>query len=929
MELISTVSLFIGTILIAYICGMSLMLLLVDKEDSDSKKYLAIPLGYLIYSWVAYIISGNFGFTGTKTTYIALGIFFILFLYSNYRHYRINNALYNHLSAFKSIFITSSVIIIVILWPLFYIGSETFLGAVNPDYFAGLFDNEFLLTHSSLQQSLESYEYSYVNSMIGHMPPSARFSSGFFAILLDVILPVNAQEALTLSIGLFLFSVPLSSYVLARTIFKFEHKVSLLSAYLMGISTPIALSFMYFYVGQNSGLGAMPAAMVAIYLYLKHQNLKSFLLATFVINSFFVMYMGMLAYIIAPLGILVMYMLYTKEISIKTFIITLIAFFSLSVILNFNMVIFLYNSLTGWANIVGQTLQGQYFLDFLTEEFFPLFFGLASYNIQASFYYYLKNHYLVSIILFTNTLIVASYLIYFIFKFIREHKYKNSIVFGISAILVYGVVWYIYTFDRNYGYAVFKMASWIQFILIIFIAYGINKLYQSYSDEKRPGIKKIKRFTVILFVFIYVGSNLVSTTRLTTYTLGNNNVTGNIINLFNVSGNKDYKILETTLKNYVKKDETIGLININSIQNELVGFYLRNYKTSIMSHLQLPGDDENLPDIKTSQVVDYYGNITISSNPFLHDKNDFYLINKSNKNQDVTNNFINAKPIYENSTFALYKNKDIKDFIFTGKGWYRLEHSTQNDSYWWPKNYRWSSEGGEIYLLNTDKEKDYSLSFFVYAGYGKETPVRTFEIWVNKEKVEEIIVDKSALVKTKKFKASQNLNTIVIVPKERVTPLKRKLPLFNKDIPYDYRGLNFLIADVEITSNNKKVINGLEIFKEAEEFNGLEPNAWVSNNFKVKFKLKNSINRIGLDIMVPGVKEISLPLKLNFLVNGIEKEIEINEYGNNHILFDLNKDSKIVTLVLDTDISFSPAHSSIERKVNYTFNIQRLIFDRK
>lgn len=930
MDFFSTIVLFSATFILAYITGMSLLFLLVSKEDDDKMPYLAGPIGYLVYSWVAYIVSGNFGLSGTDSTYVTLSFFGLLFLYANYYHYRTRGEVYNYLGAFKNIVIVTLPIVVFILWPLFYIGTETFLGAVNPDYFAGLFDNIFLLNHSTLEESTQFFEYSYVNSMIGHMPPSARFSSGFFAIMLDVILPVNAQEALTLSVGVFLFSLPLSVYVLSRTVFKFNHQISLLSAFLIGISAPTALSFIYFYVGQNSGLGALASAMVVIYLFLIRQNTKSLLLATFVINAFFVMYMGMLAYIIAPLGLLLIYMLFSKQLALKKTLLSIMIFFAISIIFNFNMLVFLLHSLSGWANIVGQTLQGQYFLDFLTEDFLSLFFGLTSYNTKSSFFIYLNSWQITAVILATMTLIYALFFLYSVYKFIREHTDTNSKVFGIGGFIIYALVWFIYTFERNYGYAVFKMASWVQFLLVIFIAYGIYSLYTSYKQETRVVTKRVKLSVLIIFLIVSIGGNLVSTTRLTTYAFGKNNVTGSIVNVYGVSGSRDYIDIADHVAKFVKKDQTIGVVGVNSVQNELVGFYLRDFKTSIMSHLELPGDDENLPDTLSNEVIDYYGNVKIVSNPFLHKYNDFYLINKSEKNQDITLNQLSSKPIYENGTFALYRSAQVKDFLFTGRGWYRLEHADEKSAYKWPRNYRWTSEGAEVMLLNSDKTKEYTLEFFAYVGYGLEDSTRTLEIWVNKKKIDEVKVDKSAVIRTKAFIADQEINVIVIKPQERVEPLKRKLPLWNKDVPYDYRRLNLLVSDIKVQSNHyNESVEGLDIFSTASYYNGLEPNGWAGKTLEIGFDLKDQINTLGIDIMLPDNEKIPLPSKMICDINGMKKEFVFNQYGNHRLEFTLEKSSKAIAVKIHTENSFVPEHSTDERGIDFSYYLERFTFENK
>ncbi|WP_128981970.1 hypothetical protein [Halarcobacter ebronensis] len=904
---------------------------MIPKDYEYINKYIAIPAGYLIYSWLAYIVSGNFDVNGATATYISLLVFFIMFIYVNIRYYKSNNAIYNHFNNLKTILFTSSIITIVILWPMFYYGSETFLSVVNPDLLAGLVDNNYLLDFSNISKPLGFNAYSFVNSMSGSIPPSARFSSTYFALLLNVLLPINTQESLTLAVALFVFALPLSVYSLARVVFNFDHKVSLLAAFLIGISGPTTLSYIYNYLGQNSGIGAMPATMVIIYIFLKNRNLKTFLFASFAINGFYLMYTAMLAYVLAPIGLLLIYLIIKKEIKLFEFLIYLLMLFVVTFIFNYNMVIYLYNSLIGWSNLVAQSLQGQYFLDFLTEEFFGLFFGVVSYNSKASFFSYLPWN-LAVLILYFLTIVYAFYLIYFIYRFSFQKDNIESKIFGLGGFIIYAIVWYIYTFDRNYGYAVFKMASWIQFILVIFMAYGFNDLYNNYKNSTTNFYKKFKFLLLSLIVIIAIGGNFLSSMRLTTYAMGHNNVRGSIVNLYNVSGNKDYINLEKDLMKIVSKNESIGLININSIQNELVAFYLRNYKTSIMSHLQLPGDDENLPDIKTNLVVDYYGNIKLAENPFLHENDDYYLISIDKFNNDIVINGNNKNNIYENKTFKLFKNNDIKDLLFTGRGFYRLEHSNKNKDFWWPRDYRWTSEGGEIFILNPDNDKNYNLNFFAYVGYGKEIANRAIEIWVNGTKIDEQKVDYSAKVRTKNFKLNKRLNKIVIKISENVDSLKRPLPLWNKNIPYDYRKLNLLLSDVSIKEiipiDNKEEynINYYNFFEIASTLNGIEPNGWASDSISAEFNFNHKVEEMTFNVLFPQIKEVKLPTYLKITVNNEINNIKIDKYGKQDIKIKLKEPTKRINFIINSNQTFNPSHSREDRCINYSYQLMNLSF---
>ena len=98
--------------------------------------------------------------------------------------------------------------------------------------------------------------------------------------------------------------------------------------------------------------------------------------------------------------------------------------------------------------------------------------------------------------------------------------------------------------------------------------------------------------------------------------------------------------------------------------------HLRKYPISILSHENIPGDDENLPDIMTNMVVDYYGNVKEANNVFFHEASDDYYLtwNKGHINDDIIISNFSKEPIWENSTFRLYRSNENPDMIFTGRG---------------------------------------------------------------------------------------------------------------------------------------------------------------------------------------------------------------------------------------------------------------------
>ena len=129
----------------------------------------------------------------------------------------------------------------------------------------------------------------------------------------------------------------------------------------------------------------------------------------------------MLAYVIAPLGALWWYLLLTRQTKALTLIALVIGLISVTLVVNFGMLPEIYSMAFGWGNVIGQTLQGQYFLDFLTEMFFPLYLGSVTYPIQNSFYELIFGRFSFYAIL-VSTIAFAMYLLAVSYTHLRAHE---------------------------------------------------------------------------------------------------------------------------------------------------------------------------------------------------------------------------------------------------------------------------------------------------------------------------------------------------------------------------------------------------------------------------------------------------------------------------------------------------------------------------
>jgi hypothetical protein len=294
-----TAAIFLAVVLLAALCGYGIVMLLLPEEYRDEFGFvLMVPVGYSFYSWVAFNVSGTLQIPGHEATILALAIVAFLGLVSLLRR-RPTAEMVRGLWPVLPLGLVATA---VALWPLFVVGAETYLGAVNPDYMATLVDIHYLETHPLRAQPLSKtmYSYSYVKNVMGGIGISARFGSTYFAMLVRYLLDIPHRTALTTCIGFFIFCMSPSVYFMARVAFGLRRRAALIAAALIVLASPVTLSFVYFYVGQNSGMGVLPMVLTLAYVAVRRPGVRSVLLATLMVNCLYVMYTAMVPYALAP-----------------------------------------------------------------------------------------------------------------------------------------------------------------------------------------------------------------------------------------------------------------------------------------------------------------------------------------------------------------------------------------------------------------------------------------------------------------------------------------------------------------------------------------------------------------------------------------------------------------------------------------------------
>jgi hypothetical protein len=915
-----TLLLFLLTIVIAFAAGYGVTGLLLPREHREYRYVMTPVVGYPSVVLLAHFISGTFIMSVLVSSLIAFGLLFCISVYVFFSADRSTGAFYMVRQA-GSAALVSLPMVVVTLWPMFVIGAQTYLASVNPDFFLGLADNEWLKHHPTnlIKAASQLDAYDIFAQLSGTISPSARYRGAYFAILLEGLFHIPQRTGLTLVIALFHYCMPASLYYMVRVAFGQGKNVAYLSAALLGISSSIGLGYLSYYIGQASVLGFLPALLTLWFCCLTKPAWRTFLLASVLTSALWVMYLGLLPYVGGPILGLAGYLLVTRQLRLRTLLAIACGAGGFLLAIHVRMMGALIGSIKAWALLAGtSTFLSQYYIDFVTERFFPMFYGLTIYTLETSVLHGALGavrhvNWLYSLSVCITIGVVASFL-----SWLRSVKDRRSRAFGLACAVVYSGVALYYIFVRPYGYGSFKNSTWLQFMLVFVAAFGIARAcrvaFGSHSFWKRSAAGLV----LCVMALPFVAGNLLSSLQYGVKSLGRDTQNGYIVVLHNMSGNEDYFQLGDALRKIVRPDESVGLAFINVAQNGWAGYYLQGIRQSYLGQYLLPGDDENLPDVVSRRVVDAYGNVSIDSPTFFHGaRDDYYLVNRQGVvNSDIVRRSI-ERVVWQDSTFMLLRSSETPDFMYPGRGFYRAEYRTARDQYM-PQAMRWTAEGGELYVLRaSDPGRPYRLALTGFAGYGVNSAKRTIEFYHNKKPFgEPKVIDGFGRIISDPFYPAGGVDFLVFKIKEKARAPARLFGLWHKDLPTEYRRLNLAVSDIELITPKPAMrsfqineeIKGAALFTGSVAFNGIEPNWWVRKEMSISFSRPGGACAVGISIFVPGHASFRFPFALTLTVDGVSEQRHVAGPGQAWLTMPLsrNTDSGIATIQLKPRQFFAP-----------------------
>lgn len=903
MSFIESTALIIGTFLLITALGLGPILSCLPREMRCYTLFVAPATGYISFCFFSIWSSG---FSGVSVLHSNIFAFVVLLIWALYGSFLRRNEWRDFLYAGKFVPVILILMLTVVFFPALHQGIDLYLGAVNPDFYQSL----------SFQEALVRFDASFwVRSealplsgpFLDYFPKAfqARFGGVAFSLFLEQLSGFPSRTCLMAAIIVFLCCLPLVVYFFSRLVLEFDQKTSFLAAVLIIVAAPISMSFLLSFVGQNSALATIPLAISFAYLALRERNLALVCLTVLIVSGIFWLYVMALPYVLAPVGLfLLVSTVKLGKSYVKWLFLAIGCAFIVLTIVHGPIITLSTHFIMDLRNLLNKVVFESYlYLDFLTEDVLSYANGLTSFPLSQSMLFH-KVPMISAYLLFLISIILGG--IYFIsVRLWSKTVSSNATTIFLCMITTYIIVWINYTFFNRYGYASFKMISWLQFLAVPFFAWSIIYFVEKISKMKvRAEPRLIYYVALLLLIPGYVGLNLMSDIDYAMKSYGHDRYYGSLINSYGVANNKDYPKLPLVLKNQIPTGSSVATVFSDCIENLWVAYYLDKLgaQVRIVSHELLPLDDAYLPDMKSRKFVDFRGEEQFSEQKYFHSgEADYYLLpGQGSWNKDIVENGQLILPQWSNASFALYRKEDIKDLVVIGSGFFRVEYMNRDKiNWWWPKEFRWTSEGGEIFhLFPSLPGQPYQIKLSVISGLGLADGRRTLEFWNNGKKFDEIPINGVAKIVSKPYEPIEGFNRLVIRVKEPPMLDSSRKGLWNRDLPRRSRQISLLVSNVNLThevsepSSNWVVnehIEAKQMFDMFDTFNGFNVDGWVRDRAELSMTPPFSAAVLQLNISVPGWLGFKFPYMVKFILNGTPHIINFSVAGQHVIDLDFTR----------------------------------------
>lgn len=876
---------------------------------------VAPTAGYALFSLAAIAVSVNFRIAATVAVWIAFALLAAASASALAASWR-GRALGEVWRATRPAVIALPVMLAVVFWPVFYQGTALYLGTANPDFYQSLAYQEVLARFGigaldprpRLDYSLDPFFGTFPD------PIPAKFGGVMFSLLLGKVLLLEPRTALMTALVVFMLALPVATYFFTKVVLEASDRVAATAAVLMAVSAPVTMSFIHVLVGQNSSLALMPLGLACGFLAVRTRDWRMLALALLVFDAIFWIYVAILPYVGAPVGAYALYDLARNRRGALRWLGVVAAVAAVGLVLvHVGMAREARQLVQDIVGLLGRANRSVY-VDFLTEMSLPYSVGLSSYPLGSSLM--VSRASTASVAGIGAWLVAAAMLVLaFFFRSLAAWARRAAPeprAFVIATVAIYLAVWVYFNFVSLYGYAIFKMASWLQFLFMPVMAYGLVHFLFERPDRTARG--RLETAVAAVLGTLFVAANVMSSIDFDLKGLGRDTRKGAIVTSYGIGGNRDYPQLETALARTLPPGSVVAIAAPDFIANLWSAYYVvrAGMKAAFISHDDFPDEDVVLPDVVSGIVTNSAGTVAVYKPRYHSERPDYLLLEgPDNLNREITDTTPAMKPLWSNGTFVIVETGRARDVLVTARGFYRLEYFDPSGlAWWWPERMRWTPAGGEFLLINASRPgTPHRLSFVAIAGRERER-ARHVEIWFNGVKVDEQEIHGAARVVSRPFHPTGGLDKVVVKVRERVGLAPRNFGLWNRHIATDQRYLNLVVTQARIVRDGDRVravargeLTPKDLIDRARAFDGVSLDGWASPLTRIVLPLAPDVARARLRIQVPGWARYAFPLRVAATVNGVRSEHELRGPGPQQIEWPLATNAGELDLRLETSQS--------------------------
>ena len=632
-------------------------------------------------------------------------------------------------------------------------GFKKFWGTVNPDFLQSWsFLDSLTRYHLSFYQVVDSSNR--VNPFSRWFPDQfqARFGGVSFGGLLQGVIRMEAKPALitTILMGIIVLLISVSVYYKLLFGKNLKYKLAL---YIFAAGTPIGMSFIFIFTGQNSTLFMFPFVMLLTHSYLRGDRNDKRILALlgYVFTASVFAYIPITPLLFAIFSLSIIIWLFQKKqwdkglltdfaiLGLVFVVVTGLTLRASKIILSgyFALISILDVSDT---NVI-------YFNEWHSLAAFPYFLGISTSPISNS--PLAKFAFMPTFIVF-YAILMGSIALLGLFFFLKSKPHRDSTLFAGSLVFLLLVIYY--TSLLKYGYAEFKLSSWFFFIIpagLVGLTFGETKFFTGF----------LKKTIIGAIAGSFLMFNVFNSFQYAIKSAGSDTITGSIVNSYGQAGAADSI---DKLVSFIKSSgETKQIaLALPFVESEVLAGYLRPHVSTVtlFSHQVLPLDDKYLLN-RQGEYMDLSGTVRRPNDSLgLNGTPDWVVLpGKGNPNQDIITNISHGIPTFTTRYYDLYKTSSLVNFTVSGRGFGREEY-TSNPKVNLLKPVRWSFNGFElISYFNPSVGTPFSAQFNIHFD-PRIGGSKTLHVFMNNKLVETYKVNGDGLINFKTNLTSVGVN---------------------------------------------------------------------------------------------------------------------------------------------------------------------------